>query len=274
MTTRHRVIGTLAAAVLLGAAGQASAVRFSVIGDWGSGSDNQARIAKRMCADRLTAPVSFIATVGDNFYNTGYAKSSNWSNPMRCLINTGLPWRAAWGNHDLGGGNGTATALKSPKRWYTMTPSGAVRLIFLDSNQWSNQSQLTWLKKVLQSEAGSTRPIIVLFHHPHRTAGTHGPATSQRQLWEPLFLKYGVKLVLQGHNHNYERIQYKSITYITTGGGGAGLYPCIRPTAGLKVCKSVHQFLTVTATPTKIGVRAVDTSGRLIDAIRLSPPRV
>lgn len=273
MTAGRRVIGLVGAAVLLGATTQASAVRFSVIGDWGAGTADQARIAKRMCADRLTAPVSFIATVGDNFYNTGYASSANWSNPMRCLINTGLPWRAAWGNHDLGGGTGTATALKSPKRWYTITPSGAARLIFLDSNQWSNQSQLLWLKKVLQSEAGSTRPIIVLFHHPSRTAGTHAPVDGQRKLWEPLFLQYGVRLVLQGHNHNYERIQYKSITYLTSGGGGNMLYPCIRPAVGLKVCKSIHQFLTVTATPTKIGVRVIDSSGRLIDAIRLSPPR-
>ena len=269
----RRVIGLVGAAVMLGTASQASAVLFSVIGDWGSGSTAQARIAQRMCADRLTAPVSFIATVGDNFYSTGHAKASNWSIPMRCLINTGLPWRAAWGNHDEGGGTGTATALKSPKRWYTMTPSGAVRLIFLDSNQWSNRSQLAWLKNVLLSETGKTRPIIVLYHHPQRTAGLHAPADGQRKLWEPLFLKYGVKLVLQGHNHNYERIQYKSITYITTGGGGASLYPCIRPTTGLKVCKSVHEFLTVTATPTKIGVRVINSSGRLIDAIRLSPPR-
>ncbi len=258
---------------MLGATTQASAVRFSVIGDWGSGSTNQARVANRMCADRLTAPVSFIATVGDNFYNTGYASSSNWLNPMRCLINAGLPWHAAWGNHDEGGGDGTATALKSARHWYSLAPSGVARLIFLDSNQWSNQTQLAWLKKTLQSEVGKSRPIIVLYHHPQRTAGLHAPAEPQRKLWEPLFLKYGVKLVLQGHNHNYERIQYKTITYITTGGGGASLYPCIRPTAGLKVCKSVHQFLTVTATSTKIGVRVVGVSGRLIDAIRLSPPR-
>jgi len=267
------VIGVVGAAVVLSAAAPANAVRFSVVGDWGAGTAAQARIAKRMCADRLTAPVSFIATVGDNFYDIGKASAANWSTPMRCLINTGLPWRAAWGNHDEGGGDGTATALNSGKHWYSLTPSGVVRLIFLDSNQWSNQTQLSWLKTVLQSEAGKTRPIIVLYHHPQRTAGLHAPADAQRKLWEPLFLKYGVKLVLQGHNHNYERIQYKNITYITTGGGGASLYPCIRPAVGLKVCKSIHEFLTVTATPSKIGVRVLDESGNLIDAVRLSPPR-
>lgn len=273
MIRRSLVAATTGAAVLA-LATPASAVRFTTLGDWGAGTAAQARVAKQACAWHTKARSSFIATVGDNFYSIGAARPATWQTPMRCLINTRLPWRAAWGNHDAGGGTSTATVLKSPKRWYSVAIGEAVRLIFLDSNQPSSGAQLAFLKSTLQSEVGSRRALIVLYHHPTRTAGLHPPVTTQQRLWEPLFVKYGVKLVLQGHNHNYERIQYKNVTYITTGGGGADLYPCMRPATGLKICQARYQFLMVEATPLAIVVRAIDDKGRIFDKIRLDPPRV
>ena len=92
--------------------------------------------------------------------------------------------------------------------------------------------------------AETVRPVIVAYHQGTRTAGLHEPQLVQQRLWEPLFVKYKVQLVLQGHNHLYERINYKGITYVTTGGGGtANLYPCARKTAGLVLCKPAHHFL-------------------------------
>lgn len=272
MSRRRRMVAAFAAAVagFAAAAGPAQAVRFGVIGDWGMGTSAQKRVAQQMCAQHAAAQFSLIATVGDNFYPTGTATPQTWNTPMRCLIKTGLPWRAAWGNHDVPGPS-TRTVLNSGRRWYTVTPGGAVRLIYLDANQPTNTKQLRFLRTTLAAE--KTRPVIVIYHQPTRTAGTHAPQRVQQRVWEPLFVKYGVKLVLQGHNHNYERIQYKNVTYITAGGGGAPLYPCIRPTSGLKTCQSVYNFLVIEASSTKIGVRAFNDSGKVIDRIRLVPPR-
>lgn len=260
----------LVGATLLAAAAPASAIRFTAIGDWGAGSSGQARVATQVCADHARAKAAFIATVGDNFYDTGTARPDTFQTPMRCVINLRLPWRAAWGNHDVPGPS-TRTVLGATRRWYSFTPGGVARVIMLDSNQVSSDTQLAFLRQVLRSEVGKSRPIIVMFHHPPRTAGTHPPDLNIRRRWEPLFLQYKVRLVLQGHNHNYERIHYKGLTYITTGGGGARLYPCIREQTGLRVCKSTHQFVSVTATPAKLTVRAVDDKGRVIDFIRLRP---
>ena len=38
------------------------------------------------------------------------------------------------------------------------------------------------------------------------------------------FEEYGVNVVFQGHDHNYERLEKNGIIYITSGGGGAPLY--------------------------------------------------
>ena len=248
-----------------------AAMRFAVKGDWGDGSKNQAAVTKRMCAEYAKTPFAFTLTTGDNFYDFGTARRTTFQIPEKCLIDRGIPYRAVWGNHDAGGSS-TGTVLKTPARWYTFT-SGPVRFVMLDANQPSSQSQLTFLKSTLAAE--TVLPVIVAYHQGTRTAGLHPPQLVQQRLWEPLFIKYKVKLVLQGHNHLYERINYKGITYVTTGGGGnSALYPCSRKTVGLVLCKPIHHFLMVEATPTKFGVRAIGTNGAIIDRFRitLTPP--
>ena len=259
-----------AVALGLALAGPALGVRFAVKGDWGSGSASQAAVTKRMCVEYRRATFAFILTTGDNFYPAGTATRATFDVPEKCLVDRGLRYRAAWGNHDLGG-RSTASVLKSPARWYTFL-AGPARLVVLDANQPDNPKQLTFLRRVLMAE--TARPVIVAYHQPTRTAGLHEPQLAQQRVWEPLFVKYKVRLVLQGHNHQYERIRYKTVTYVTTGGGGAALYPCSRKAAGLVMCKPVHHFLLVEVTRTKIGVRAIDTTGGLVDRFRITfaPP--
>jgi acid phosphatase len=78
-----------------------------------------------------------------------------------------------------------------------------------------------------------------------------------------------VTLVLQGHNHAYERIRAGGMTYVTTGGGGAPVYPCVRPAMGLQRCVPAYHFLVVTATRARVVVRAVTPSGATIERVTL-----
>ena len=59
-----------------------------------------------------------------------------------------------------------------------------------------------------------------IFHHPlYSSGGRHGSDLSLRAVLEPLFVKYGVSLVLAGHDHFYERIKpQKGIHYFVVGG--------------------------------------------------------
>lgn len=219
-----------------------------------------------MCVENRAAPFAFVLTTGDNFYlPDGTATRSNYTRPERCLISAHVRWRATWGNHDVGRPS-TATVLGARRRWYAFT-AGPARFLVLDGNDPLNRRQVAFIRRQL---AVATQPVrIVVYHQPLRTAGLHPPADAARAVWEPLFRAGHVTLALQGHNHAYEHIEAGGLTYITTGGGGAPLYPCLRPANGLVKCASIHHFLLMDVSPTEVRVRAVLPSGATLDDLRL-----
>ena len=122
-------------------------------------------------------PFAFTLTTGDNFYPSGTATPALFQSPEKCLIDRGIPYRAAWGNHDAGGSS-TRTALATPSRWYTFI-SGPIRFVVLDANQPSSRQQLTFLQRTLTAE--TVRPVIVAYHQGTRTAGFHPPQFEQQR---------------------------------------------------------------------------------------------
>lgn len=244
----------------------APAVRFLAKGDWGYGSAAQAAVTRRMCAEARRSRPAFVLTTGDNFYRPdGTATAENFLRPERCLRALGIPWRATWGNHDLGG-TSTADVLGARRRYYAVA-RGPLRVIVLDANDPADPAQLRFLRRQLLRATEPAR--IVALHQPVYTSGIHGPSATAQRLWAPLFRRGRVALVLQGHNHMYERLGVGGVTYVTTGGGGAPLYPCVRPARGLRACVLAHHFLAVNASASRISVRAVSPRGRTLDRIRI-----
>ena len=129
-----------------------------------------------------------------------------------------MKFYASLGNHD-----DPSERLYKPfnmggQRYYAYN-KGNVRFIVLDSN-YMNTQQFDWLEKELQS---STSPWkIAYFHHPLYSDGQfHGPDTDLRANIEPLFEKYGVNMVLSGHDHVYERFKPQhGIYYFVLGNAG------------------------------------------------------
>lgn len=243
------------------------AVRFAVKGDWGWGGQRQAAVTRRMCAEQRRAPYAFVLTTGDNFYRPdGTATAENFTRPEACLIRSGVRWRPAWGNHDLGG-DGTATALGERRRWYTFA-SGPLRVVVLDANDPGNADQARFLRRTL---AAARQPVrVVAFHQPAYTLGLHAPGETQQRLWGPVFRRHGVALVLQGHNHAYERFEVGGVTYITTGGGGSPVYPCVRFSRYVRACTAVHHFLIAEADARGVTVQAVRPDGGRIERVRIA----
>jgi 3',5'-cyclic AMP phosphodiesterase CpdA len=89
----------------------------------------------------------------------------------------------------------------------------------LDSN-YLDPAQLVWLETALKDANEAWR--IAYFHHPlYSDGGRHGSEVDLRVRLEPLFVKYGVKVVYSGHDHIYERIKpQKGISYFVSGAGG------------------------------------------------------
>ena len=77
-----------------------------------------------------------------------------------------------------------------------------VRIIALNSNE-QQELQAKWIEKVLKSN--KRKWTIITFHHPLFSASKGRENRALRKLWKPIFDKYDVDLVLQGHDHSYAR---------------------------------------------------------------------
>lgn len=77
-----------------------------------------------------------------------------------------------------------------------------LRIIALNSNS-QLETQAAWLDDVLQKNTSAW--TVVTFHHPVFSTGKNRDNPELRRLWKPVFDKYSVDLVLQGHDHTYGR---------------------------------------------------------------------
>ena len=106
--------------------------------------------------------------------------------------------------------------------WYRFR-YGSVEFISIDNNDvnvevpanigYSKGRQRAWVERTLKAAAADPKVdfIIILMHQAAFSSGLHGSDEGVRKTWFPLFSQYGVDLVLQGHDHHYER------THLMTG---------------------------------------------------------
>lgn len=77
-----------------------------------------------------------------------------------------------------------------------------MRIIALNSNI-DHEKQAKWVEKLLSETDKDWK--IVTFHHPLFSASDGRDNKEWRELMKPIFDKYEVDLVLQGHDHSYAR---------------------------------------------------------------------
>ena len=94
-----------------------------------------------------------------------------------------------------------------------------IRFFMLESS-YPVPEQIAWLESELKASSSDWK--IAVFHHPLYSSGDrHGSDVRLREVLEPLFLKYNVSVVLNGHDHFYERVKpQKGIAYFVVGSGG------------------------------------------------------
>ena len=85
-----------------------------------------------------------------------------------------------------------------------------------------------------------------------------------------IFEEYGVKLVISSHDHNYQRLKFKNITYIIVGGGGAPLHNIKKDCKLLIVGKKAYSYVILKFTEDSIILTAYDIEGNVIDNFTLS----
>jgi predicted phosphodiesterase len=230
MRTRQPLFALLAVLSLLTAGALAQdltvpnkpgTLKFAVIGDSGTGDSNQYRLAKVFADIRQKFQYEFVIMAGDNMYGSQSANdyTKKFETPYKPILDQGIKFYAALGNHDQPNQSNYKLFNMNGKRFYTFKPRDGVRFFALDSN-YMDKEQLDWLEKELTASGSDWK--IVFFHHPLYSSGsTHGSDMALRDQLEPLFLKHSVDVVINGHDHFYERIKpQKGIQYFVSGGAG------------------------------------------------------
>ena len=193
-------------------------LKFAVIGDSGTGDANQYRLAKVFTDIYQRFPYEFVLMMGDNLYGGSSEKDyrRKFEEPYKPLLDAGLKFYAALGNHDEPNQRYYELFNMGGERYYTFSPKRGVRFFALDSNLMDPQ-QLEWLEKEL-AKSGSDWKICFFHHPPYPSGSRHGSDAALRKQLEPLFVKHGVTVVFTGHEHFYERIKpQKGITYFVSG---------------------------------------------------------
>ncbi|MGW7405858.1 purple acid phosphatase family protein [Streptomyces sp. NPDC054833] len=187
-----------------------------------------------------------------------------------------IPWMVSYGNHDMEAWYSPNGYGGEEARW-TLPDNGPdpknlpgvysfvygnTAIISLDPNDVSFEipanlgisggTQTTWFEAQLKKFRASKDIdfIIVFFHHcAYCTSTAHASEGGVRQEWVPLFDKYQVDLVINGHNHQYERTDVikgnevtkklpiggtaysdtEGVVYVTAGAAGRSLYAFSAP---------------------------------------------
>ena len=196
-------------------------IRFAVIGDSGRGDRPQHAVAAQMVAWRARFPFDFVLMLGDNIYGRESAKDfvKKFELPYKPLLDADVPFYAAIGNHDEPAVQINYKPFNMGGKRYYSVRKGDVECFAIDSTYMSTE-QVRWVEKAL---AESDAPWKIAFmHHPTYSSGKrHGSEVGLRAFIEPLFIKYGVSVVLAGHEHFYERLKPQNgIAYFTSGAAG------------------------------------------------------
>lgn len=246
-------------------AGDPPVLRLAVagdIGDSGSRLDATAAAIGRLAGND---PFDVLLLLGDNVYPAGDPARipDTVFKPFGPVLDRGTALLAILGNHDVmkGQGDTQLAALGMPGRWWSVERSG-VLLVGLDSNRPDDPDQLAWLERTLAGTAAAWK--IVALHHPPYSAGYQGSNKAARAAFTPLFERYGVQLVLSGHDHDYQRSRpIGATTYVVTG-AAAGT----RRTGEAEftaVSFSWHSYLELGVYPDRIVGRTLNQDNRVAD---------
>jgi hypothetical protein len=150
------------------------------------------------------------------------------------------------GNHEYVTPNGAGyfeyfgARAGEPGKGYYSYDLGAWHLIALNTNNAcravpcdAQSEQVKWLRADL--EAHKNRCTLAYFHHPRFCSGAHhGNFSGASGIWDVLY-EYDVDVVLNGHEHIYERFdpqdpsgrpdEKRGIRELVIGTGGAENYP-------------------------------------------------
>jgi len=264
---------------------------FLVFGDSGAGTPEQSQLAALMTAEPGT---SVVLHTGDLAYDSGtYDEFESRYFAIYASLMSRIPFFPTPGNHEYYTDRATpylavhalpdsGVPAADKGRYYSFDWSDA-HFVSLDSNLLSTPSEsrmLAWLDQDLGRTAKFWK--IVYFHHTPYPSGHHlnDPVCARaREVINPIVERNGVQLVLNGHEHSYQRSlpllsgtpvpSGSGTTYIITGGGGGPLQE-INQLSTTALAQDVYHYLRADLDGPHMTIRAIGLGGVEIDRVVLA----
>ncbi|HJL05770.1 MAG TPA: metallophosphoesterase [Polyangiaceae bacterium LLY-WYZ-15_(1-7)] len=251
---------------------EAGDLSFLVYGDDRTGHAVHRRLVARM---REEEGARFVVHTGD-YVEVG-GRPGDWQTFFEIAgpLLRDVPIYPSLGNHEIYGPGGRMRYQR-----YFVKPSlrvafqawthGPVKLIALDSNdEWTEDAeQLHWLEEQLahaRDEPG-VRFVIVFAHQGPLSSGRHGDHPGMSSLGVAEILRQAeVDLVFSGHDHMYERGDFRGLKYVVTGGGGAPLYRVNRARPSQLAFQPVHHYVRIDVEGKRLAMTVVRPSGDVLE---------
>lgn len=231
-------------------------------GDWGSARNNN---WKETVDLMINSKINLALGLGDY----SYGSVSDFEPVLDTLKSAGILFKGALGNHDS---NSYASLFGQPSMLYAFD-AGQARIILLNTED-SDSANAQFLENELKNTKQPWK--IVAMHKPLYTSPSNHP--EEKELagrLQPLIDKYGVNLVLYGHNHNYERIKLpdKPTLYVQAGTAGESHYDIkgSRSGGGVKFKDdNDYGFVKLTINSDTLSGQFISHDGEILDSFGLS----
>lgn len=201
----------------------ASRFTFAVVGDFGSGTSDEAAVASLI----ESWHPDFVLTVGDNAYPAGSTDvlDRDIFHPYAAVMRESA-WFPALGNHDVKADDGKpeleAFHSLGAERWYRFTwGNAAVVVLDSDTTVAPGSPQLRFARRALARRSCFR---FAAWHHPPWEPPGRPLSPGLRDYIVPLVQQDGVQVVFVGHLHAYARSRrHHGVVYVAVGTGGATL---------------------------------------------------
>lgn len=188
-----------------------------------------------------------------------------------------IPLIPAHGNHEFLATNYFAQfSLPHREQWFSFNYGTLTGVVLNDS--FVAPDEMEHVEGGFIDEVFTDSPSVwrlAMHHRPAYTVGRHDSDTKLRDYWSPRFDAHGVDLVLNGHNHLYERsvpirgdqevAAGEGTTYLVTGGAGAPLYTDPEAEWFNVVANPVEHYAIAEFGPDRVDVVVRDLDGTVID---------
>ncbi len=271
---------------------EAGEITFALVGDTGAGSAAQYNVARQI---ELAAP-DLVLHLGDIVYDSFKSGAADlrflsvYRNQMR-----EVPWFTTMGNHEIDAIDRDAPYLAAmvlptnsasgTEHYYSFDHGEAhfACLFVPDSKSrpdlahlalTNGSAQYQWLTNDL---ARTSKPWKFLFFHlPVSTSSFHAGEdenanniSDQIDLQEiilPIASEYGVQMIFNGHDHNFERFApIQGVHRVVSGGGGRSISSIFRRDETSAQFYALSHFVRASLNSARLQIEAVDEHGEIFD---------